>query len=155
MLMSFFVGEKRTIGEGLSSQITIPLWRQPFVVAWADFSLHLSPFDLDLLSQEACLIAGVRPVTLTDSLTENVGGNGQTHSADVVSPQWVEMVAGLPDDDDQVEELAKRWVARVATEHNEQAEQPNEDTLRAIRELIDACQIAREKGLDVVHTWSL
>jgi len=153
MLMWFYVGDKQKIGEGFSTTNAIPLWKQPFVVAMADFSLQLSAIDLDLLSEEACRLAAVQPVTLTDSLTENVGGNAQTQSADVVSPQWVATIASIADH--QVEELAKRWLALVAEEHREQPEEPTEDTLHAMRELIHACQIAREKSLPLVHTWSL
>ena len=153
MLMEFIVGDKKRIGEGFSSLANIPLWQQPFVVAWADFSLHLSPIDLDFLSEEVCRIAGVQPVTLTDSLTERVGGDGRTSSADVVSPRWVEMVARVLDH--QVEGLAERWMARTAAEHHEQPGEPNEDTLRALRELVHACRLATEKRLSVVHAWSL
>jgi hypothetical protein len=153
MLMWFYVGDKRKIAEGYLPNAAIPLWKQPFLAAMADFSLHLSPLDLDLLSEEVCGIAGVPPVTLADSLTEHVGGNGQTSSADVVSPRWVETVAGIPDH--QVEELAQRWFARSAEEHGEQPEQPNEDILQAIRKLIHVCRIAIEKRLPVIHTWSL
>ena len=153
ILMWFYVGDKRKIGEGFSATNAVPLWKQPFVIAMADFSLHLSAVDLDLLSEEACRIAGVQPVSLTVTLTENVGGNAQTQSADVVSPQWVATVASIADH--QVEGLAKRWLAEVAKEHSEQPEEPTEDTLQAIRELIHACQIAREKSLPLVHAWSL
>ena len=125
MLMWFYVGDKGRIGNGFSPTATVPLWQQPFVVAMVDFSLNLSPIDLDFLFQEACLIAAIPPVTLTDSLIENVGGNGQTHSADVVSPQMVETIAYIPGD--QVEELAKRWAAQIAIEYNEQQAIPNEE----------------------------
>ena len=153
MLMWFYVGDKTKIGEGFSATDAVPLWKQPFVVAMADFSLHLSPIDLELLSEEACRIAGVPPVSLTASLTEKVGGDGETSSADVVSAQWVQTVAGILDH--HVDDLAKRWLVRVAEEHNEKPEEPNEDVRQAIRALIHACQIATERGLPVVHTWSL
>ena len=153
MLLWFYVGDKKKIGEGFSATAAVPLWKQPFVVAMADFSLHLSPIDLDLLSEEACRIAGVQPVTLTHSLTENVGGDGQTSSADVVSAQWVQTVASILDH--HVDDLAKRWLVRVAEEHHEQPEEPNEDTRQAIRGLIHVCQIATEKRLAVVHVRSL
>jgi hypothetical protein len=153
MLMAFYACDKREIGEGFSSTAAVPLWKQPYVVSMADFSLHLSPIDLDLLSEEVCRIAGAQPVSLTDSLTENVGGNGESSSADVVSPQWVQTVAGIRDD--QVDDLARRWLVQVAEEHREQPEEPNEDTLRAIRDLIHVCRIAIENRLAVVHVWSL
>jgi hypothetical protein len=151
--MAFYVGDQGKIGGAYSSGVAVPLWRHPFVVAAADFSLHLSPVDLDLLSEEACRLVGAPPGTLTDSLTDRVGGDGQTSSAEVVSPRWVGAVAGIPDR--HVEELARRWLARVAQEHSEQAEGPTEDAVRAIRELIRACRVATERGLPVVHTWCL
>ena len=60
MLMWFCVGDKNKMGEGDLLNAAVPLWNQPFVVAMADFSLHLSPIDLDLLSEEACRLAGKR-----------------------------------------------------------------------------------------------
>jgi hypothetical protein len=152
MLMWFYVGDKTHIGEGYSAMDTIPLWKNPCVVATADVSLHLSPIDLELLSEEACRIAGVEPVTLTDSIRENIGGDGESSSADVVSIQWVQTVASILDD--QIEDLAKRWMVRVAEEHGEQTVEANRDTLRAVRDLIHACRVATEKGLAVVHVWS-
>lgn len=153
MLMCFYVGDERKFAGEFSANASMPLWKQSFVVAMADFSLHLSPIDLDLLSVEACRMVGVQPVTLTNSLTVKVGGDGQTSSIDVVSPQWVQTVARILDH--QVEEMAKRWLARVAEEHRERQGEPNEDALRAIRDLIHACQIAKEKNLAVVYAWSL
>ena len=62
----------------------------------------------------------------------------------------------LPESPDRhAEELARRWLARVAKEHGEEPEEPNEDTVQAIRELIHACRIAMEMRLAVVHIWSL
>jgi hypothetical protein len=153
MLMGFYVGDKRQIGDAFSSPATSSLWTQPFVVAWADFSLHLSPLDLDLLSEEACRIVHTQPVTLTGSLIERVGGDGETSSADVVAPHWVEAVARIPDD--RIEELATRWFAQIAAAHQEQPEPPSPDTLQALNELVQACRVATEKNLAVVHTWCL
>jgi hypothetical protein len=153
MLMWFYVGDKMKFSEGYSATDTLPLWKNPCVVVMADFSLHLSPIDLDLLSEEACRISGMQPVTLTESIVENIGGDNESSSADVVSAQWVKTVAGIPDH--QVVEFAQRWLARVAEEHSEQAEEPNDDILKAVRDLIHACRIATEKGLSVVHAWSL
>ena len=85
MLFWFYVGDKKKIGGAFSAPSAVPLWKQSFVLAKADFSLHLSPIDLDLFSEEACRIAGMKPITLTDSLIENVGGDGQSSSADLVS----------------------------------------------------------------------
>jgi hypothetical protein len=106
-----------------------------------------------VLSEEVCRLAGVPPVTLTDSLTENIGGDGQSCSADVVSPQWVETVAAIPDH--QVEDLAQRWFAQVAEEHCAKPEGPTDDAVQAIRQLIHACRLAIPKRLPVVQTWSM
>jgi hypothetical protein len=153
MLMGFYAGDANQIGKGFSSGSRVPLWKQPFVQATADFSLHLSPIDLDLLSEEAYRLVGMQPVTLTDSLTDHVGGDGESSSADVVASQWVATFAQIPNQ--RVEELAKNWFVEVGKEHNEPPEQPTADALRAINDLIHLCQIAKERNLSVVHTWSL
>ena len=151
MLMDFYAGKAAEIGEAFTSQDFEAL--RGLARAHADFSLHLSPTDLDLLSEEAFAMTDREPIGLLDSLEQNVGGDGSESSADTLSQRWVAGIAAFPEE--RVEELAKRWFRAVAEDRQEPEDEITPDALQAIRELITLCRTAEREKLDVVHTWSL
>jgi hypothetical protein len=130
ILMHFYAGDADRIGQACTANDSLLLRDSPILVADADFSLHLSPIDLDCLSEATCSLVGHPPMTLTDSLIRRVGGDGRDRSAEVVSSEWVEMMASVPDD--QVAELASLWMARVAKEHAEEQRKPTVDSIRGM-----------------------
>lgn len=124
--------------------------RFPFRV---DFSLHLSPIDLDLLTEEAQKIVGSGPTSLLDSLGRRVGRDGGDSAAEVVSPDWVEMMAAVPEA--SVESLISAWTRAVAEEHSEPGLTPTDDMRKALQDLLTLCREAHRQTLPVIHTWSL
>ncbi len=153
LLMAFYAGDRGRIAETFALADPEPLWEQPFVAAYADFSLHLTPLDLDLLSEEACRLAGAKSATLSESLEECLGGDGVSNAAQVVSRAWVETMACLAED--QAEELALRWWARAEGEHGGRPSPLTPEALGAVGDLIRLCRTARQENLTVVHTWCL
>jgi hypothetical protein len=152
-LIHFYAGDADAVGRAFGQRDYQTLRdRQKFPLT-ADFSLHLSPIDLDLLTEEAQKLVGSGPTSLTDALGEQVGGNGNDSAAEVVSPEWVGMMAALPDS--SVEALLTEWTRAVAEEHNEPDLNPTDDIRKALRDLLTLCREAQRNGLPVVHTWSL
>jgi hypothetical protein len=152
-LIHFYAGDAEAVGRAFSERDYQTLRDPQRFPLTADFSLHLSPIDLEILTEEVQKIVGTGPTTLTDSLGKRVGGDGDESAAEVVGPGWVEMMAALPDA--SIESLITSWTRAVAEEHNEPDLKPTDDIRKALRDLLTLCREAQRTGLPVVHTWSL
>ena len=122
-------------------------------LAYADFSLHLAPGDLDVLSVVAADRVGVEPLLLRRCLIGEVGiiGNGAGGGADVVDPAWVEMVAALDEADSG--EVTARWIGAVEAYGEDLA--VTEAAVRAVGSLIRLCKAAQSGRAQVIHVWYL
>jgi hypothetical protein len=112
--LEFYAGDAAAIGADFSAVAFDGLRDGTRARAYADFSLHLSPTDLDVLSGVIAERVGTAPLLLNDSLGRTVGGFGGGCSAEVVDPAWVRMVAAA--DEAAAPELAAEWVRRVGEE---------------------------------------
>ncbi len=140
--LEFYAGDATVIGADFAEIEFDGLRDDSRARAYADFSLHLAPDDLDALS------AALGAPPLSDSLAAEVGafddGGG---GASLVSPAWVRAVAAA--DDAAALELAVVWFGRL----DYGAVTP--DAARAVGELIRLCRLAVREGVQVVHTWYL
>lgn len=152
-LVHFYGGDPQVIGRAFDAHDFGTLKDRAKIPLFSDFSLHLSPIDYDLLSEAIQSTVDRGPSSLTDSLGTLVGGDDNESAANVVAPNWVEMVARVRDD--QVETVLQEWMHATAEEHSEPLTEPTDDVRTAFRELIALCREAQQRGLPVVHTWSL
>jgi hypothetical protein len=152
-LIHFYAGDPQVIGRAFESHDLSTLKDRKKIPLFSDFSLHLSPIDYDLLTEAIQASVGRGPSSLNDALETQVGGNDDDGSADIVSPDWVEMVASVRDD--QVEPILAAWMQATAEERSEPVSEPTDDVRMPLRDLISLCREARTRGLAVVHTWSL
>ena len=150
--LEFYAGDAAMIGVDFTAHKFDGIRDGTRARAYADFSLHLSPIDLDLLSEAIADHVGVDPLLLNDSLVRTVGGLEGSSGAEVVDPAWVRMVAAA--DEAAAPDLAADWVGLVNQEHGEQLGVTPE-AVRMVRELIHLCRLAVQEGVDVVHTWHL
>jgi len=150
--LEFYAGDAETIGADFTAHRFGGLRDGTRARAYADFSLHLSPTDLDILSEVLAERAGVAPLLLNDSLVRTVGGTVDSSGAEVVDPAWVRLVAAL--DEAAAPELTAEWIKRVGAEYGQQFD-VTPDAVRAVGELIRLCRTAVSEGLEVVHTWYL
>jgi hypothetical protein len=118
----------------------------------ADFSLHLSPTDLDLLSEVMAEHRGVPAHTLHDCVGPSLAEDPGESDAYLVDPMWVKMVAAA--DLNAAESLAGTWISRVGKEINEPV-QLTPEAVSAVQDVIELCRHADTNGVDVVHTWCL
>jgi hypothetical protein len=150
--LEFYAGDAAVIGADFSAIEFDGIRDGTRARAYADFSLHLSPPDLDILSVVAAERVGVAARLLNDNLVRVVGGFEGEGSAELVDPAWVGMVAAA--DEAAAPQLAAEWIARVGAACGKQlAVSP--EAVRAIGELIRLCRAAAQQGMDVVHTWYL
>jgi hypothetical protein len=152
LLLEFYAGDADAIGAAFKAQGLAGLRDGSRARAHADFSLHLSPSDLDILSEVIAESVAAEPLQLNDSLVRMVGGDTNSSAAEVVSSAWVKMVAAAREA--AVAEIAAEWIKRVGEEYGQQFDSSPE-ALRAVCDLIRLCQLADREGLAVVHTWCL
>src|ERR1700722_18128804 len=91
--LEFYAGDPAVIGADFSAMGFGGIRDGTRACAYADFSLHLSPTDLDILSAVIAEQVGTASRLLNDSLIRTVGGFEGEGRADVVDPAWVHMVA--------------------------------------------------------------
>jgi hypothetical protein len=151
LALEFFAGDALTIGKEFTALKLPGLRDGTKALAYADFSLHLSPTDLDILSDVIAQRIGADSLALNDRLIRNVGGT-EGSSADVVDPAWVRMVAQM--EEAWATELASDWFKRLRAEYEEEIEL-TPDAVRAVEELIRLAHLAIREDVDVVHTWYL
>jgi hypothetical protein len=149
LLLDFYAGDPARIGQAFSDDPD----SLPTGDHHADFSLHLSPIDLELLTAEIQKAVGSGPASLMDSLEAQVGGDGAESSADVVAPAWVQMVAALPQE--QLEGLLSAWSLAIAREHGGAEMEVTDDMRSAVRGLVRLCGLAQADATAVIHTWSM
>ena len=93
--LDFYAGDAAAIGGHAVTEVDFDGIRDGTeALAYVDFSLHLHATDLDALSEVVAERLGVGPLLLSECLISEVGSidDGQTGEADVVDPDWVEMV---------------------------------------------------------------
>ena len=152
-LIEFYAGDANEIGRAFSEDDFEALRNGNLAHSYADFSLHISPTDLDILSEQAAGLLERPPVLLLDSLGRNVGGTPEESSAEVVSPAWVEFIAALPAE--AAAELSSVWLSAVMAECGEEIDTNSPDAARAVGDLLSLCSEALTRRSDVVFAWHL
>jgi len=149
--LEFYAGDAEAIGAAITHGQFDGLRRSTLAHAYADLSLHLGADALDTLSEQVAVLTGREEVLLLDSLERSVGGTEGESGAEVVSPEWVEMMAAVPVS--SAAELSRKWLEAFAAENEEELETESPDAATAITALIRLCQSALERGTEVVFAW--
>lgn len=143
--LEFYAGDAAAIGADFAALEFDELRDGTRARAYADFSLHLAPDDLETLS------AVLGAPSLIDSLGAEVGtfddGGG---SASLVSSEWVGAVAGA--DDRSAAGLAAAWFRQLG---DGTAPAVTPEAVQAVSALIRLCRLAVRECVQVVHAWSL
>lgn len=115
----------------------------------ADFSLHLEPADLDLLSLAVGDVVGVDPQPLRPALTVLVDGAGG--GVLLASPRWVGYIAAAHAADPR--EVTEAWEAALSDRHGAGSTRLDKDAEDAVRELVELCFHSHHIGAHVLHWW--
>ncbi len=83
--LEFYAGDADSIGAAFSEVEFEGLRNGTLAHSYADLSLHLSPTDLDILSEQIGALLRQPSILLLDSLERTVGGTEGESSADVVA----------------------------------------------------------------------
>ena len=151
--LEFYAGDADKIGQAFSGVEFEGLRNGTLAHSYADFSLHISPTDLDILSEQAAGLLGRPPILLLDSLERHVGGTPDESSADVISRAWIEFIAAVPKE--SASHLSGVWLSAVMAESGDEIDTGSADAVRAIGDLFSLCREALARRTDVVFAWYL
>ena len=119
---------------------------------FADFSLHITPRDLDLLTAEACKILNSEDM----SLRENLDFDGEyvdeeDRGAYIVARPWIDLWARM--EPQNLDAVVASWFTLMQREYEDPEITVTEEAIRAVSDLIGICRTAVCDGCDVVHVW--
>ena len=151
--LEFYAGDPDQIGAAFTEFALDGLRAGRLAHSCADLSLHLSPNDLDLLSEQIGAALGRSPLRLLESLERTVGGTPDESGASVVSPNWVAAVAAVPAD--QIQQPTRSWLQAVAEASGEVVGGDNPEAVAAVSALVSLCREALARSTRVVFAWYL
>lgn len=151
--LEFYAGDPNKIGPAFTEIEFDGLRDGTLAHSYADLSLHVSPTDLDILSEQVGAMLGRSPVLLLDSLEHNVGGTPGESDASTVSREWVAEMAAVPPE--RAHELSRKWLQAVADECSEEVVTDSPGAVAAISSLIGLCREALARDTTVIFAWYL
>jgi hypothetical protein len=151
--LEFYAGDPDKIGPAFTDIELDGLRDGTLAHSYADLSLHISPTDLDILSEQIGVVLGQPPVLLLDSLERSIGGTPDESGASIVSPEWVAAVAAVPSA--SAAKLTSQWLASVAAESGGEVVTDSSDAVAAVSSLISLCREASARSTPVIFAWYL
>ncbi|MEN8241006.1 MAG: hypothetical protein ABFS17_03715 [Chloroflexota bacterium] len=151
LTLEFFVGDVDAITNAIKYADLMRLDDPLVVEKKADFSLHLNPNDLNLLSLEVGIITREDPLLLRPYLSIIIDEND--YGLLTVERKWIEYVAQIPSN--QSEQLLTNWFTEMAKDYNDPDIIETDQGLKAIRDLVELCNYAIAADCQVVHYWQL
>ena len=149
LTLEFLAGDCQFLISAFREADLDTLYEPPVCLYRADFSLHLVPLDLDLLSECLGELAGISPIPLRSFLT------GVVDKADcgalAVGKKWVDYVAACGDS--IALPASKRWTEKMKRAHPHEEIELTEEMTEAVRSLLVLCRNAKDEKLDVLHLW--
>jgi len=116
-----------------------------------DMSLHITPHDLDTLSQEFASASGHDPIELGPYL-EGLFDDSE-RGVLLVDDAWVSYAADVPKS--EVRRVTERWGARMSHEYGDAEIAVTDATVQAVEGLVALCRRAKSEGQEMLHVWFL
>lgn len=146
--LEFYAGNREQIMKAMQ-EFDLDLLDEPGVTAaYADFSLHLEPRDLNLLSRAIAVVENRTFLELGDFLNGVV--DEEDHGALDVGRDWVRHVATT--DPLNIDVIVQGWSESMSALHGVSIA-PNDSMRKALSDLVSLCRLAVTTDAAVVHIW--
>lgn len=150
LTLEFYLGDKAKIHQAFINVDIECLYDSEVVHKKADFSLHIQPKDLNLLSHAFAESTGLAPLSLRDHLDVLVD------EIDLglleVDTAWVNYIANASEKD--VNAISTAWVTAMSREYEDEVIH-SDDLTQAVADLMSICKTAKQTNGVVLHGWFL
>jgi hypothetical protein len=117
----------------------------------ADFSLHLTPNDLNTLSLSASKFNQKKPISLREFLEVIV--NEEDYGLFKINHDWVSYFAEL--DRTTLNDLSKDWFFEMQKQYPKEKLVLTDDNIKAVNDLRELCNLALMQEKNLFHLWYL
>jgi hypothetical protein len=145
LTLEFYLGDAERIALAIQEVDLETLYDPQVVQQKADFSLHILPKDLNLLSRAIGAAAGISPIELRDHLTVLIDevDRGMLE----VDRVWIDYAASASQDD--VPRISKAWVDAMNHQYAGDAVL-SDDLVQAVHDLLAICKSAQASDRQVL-----
>lgn len=148
LALEFYAGSREKIIKAVQ-ECDLDLLDEPGVTAaYADFSLHMEPRDLNLLSRAIGVVENREVLELGDFLNGVVDEDG--YGALDVGRDWVRYAATT--NPLNIDVIVQGWSELMSALHGESIA-PNDSMRKALSDLVSLCRLAVNTDAAVVHIW--
>ena len=152
MRLEFYAGNRRKIEHAIrNGNFDLLHEDSEFVNRIADFSLHITPRDLNLLSRQFGKHSGQKPRDLRPDLKVLI--DEKDHGLLLVNHKWGKYVANV--DVGKLDVIVLDWFEAMRNTYPDEAIAVTEAAQEAVHSLIVLCQECVHTKTDVLHAWSL
>lgn len=149
--LEFLIGNDEKIIEA-SKELDIDIFDEAgCIIKRADFSLHITPNDLNTLSFVAAKLNKQKAISLRDNLDLLI--DEPDHGLFKVNHSWVKYFAMV--EADKLESLAKEWYAEMQKQYANEIIEVTIDGIQAVKDLSRICDLSINSGKNVFHFWYL
>jgi len=121
------------------------------IIKEADFSLHLKPRDLQILSLCASEFNAKKPMNLRKQMTLLL--DDEEKGLFEIESKWVSYFGTVPLE--QSKNLCGRWFEVMNRKYPKEKIEITEEAIEAVKNLILICQFCINNKTDLFHYWTL
>ena len=149
LTLSFVTGSSTIILDALKSDDYDLFYDN--IIKEADFSLHLSPRDLQILSLCAAEFNAKSPLNLREQMAPLIDQNDKGLFS--IEEKWVYYMSAVPLEQSKV--LCNRWFEEMNEKYPKEKIVLTEEANKAVEDLISICQFCIDNKKELLHYWTL
>jgi hypothetical protein len=149
--LEFHLGDTEAIRQAVRDIDLDRLYDPTVVKAKADLSLHITPHDLDTLSQEFAVESRQEPLDLRPHL--KVLFDDVDRGVFLVDDCWISYIAAVPMA--AVRKVTERWFDRISQEYGDPIIPVSAEALKRVEDLVALCARAKKDDESIAHVWFL
>ena len=149
LTLEFLLGDDKKIIKGVR-KIDFELLDEKYCITKkADFSLHISPKDLNTLSMSLSPFNKLKPMELRENLYLII--NELDHGLFWIDKKWVNYISMINPDD--LEKITYEWFKKMQNQYPNEILEVTQSAIDSIKDLYELCQCAIKKRKTVFHYW--
>lgn len=149
LTLEFLIGDDKKIIKGVKDIDFELLDDEHCITKKADFSLHISPKDLNTLSITLSTFNKLKPMGVRENLYLII--DEADYGLFWIDEKWVNYVSMI--NTDELEKITDEWFRQMQKQYPNEILEVTQSAIDAIKDLHELCEVAIKKRKTVFHYW--